>query len=128
MPPSADEAETGGSLLAPRNTIVPLPPHMERLLPAGAVSEFPAETAQSMFDFRAEQVIGNLAPRPLLLLHSANDSVTPTEQSVGLFQHAGQPTDLQLLAEVDHFMRSEDNATVWAVVRNWLARRVPLRA
>ena len=28
---------------------------------------FPAETAQSMFDFRADDVVGKIAPRPLLL-------------------------------------------------------------
>jgi len=120
--------ETGESLMVPRNEIVPIPAAMERFIPDGAVEAFPAETAQSMFDFRADDVVGQLAPRPLLLLHSANDSVTPTEQSVSLFQHAGQPADLHLLAEVDHFMWSEDNPTVWAIVRNWLDRRFPLHA
>lgn len=120
--------ETGESLMVPRNEIVPIPPSMEGFIPAGAVDAFPAETAQSMFDFRADDVVGGLAPRPLLLLHAANDSVTPTEQSVSLFQHAGQPADLHLLSQVDHFMWSEDNPTVWAIVRNWLERRFPLRA
>ena len=69
-----------------------------------------------MFDFRAEDVVANIAPRPLLLLHSAEDSVTPTEQSIELFRRAGQPTDLHLFAETDHFMFAEENERVRTVI------------
>ena len=85
---------TGKSLMVPRYDIVPIPEHLRKNVVANSIQEFPAETAQSMFDFRAEDVIGNISPRPVLLLHSAEDSVTPTEQSIELFRHAGQPTDL----------------------------------
>ena len=37
------------------------------MLAPNSVEMFPAETAQSMFDFRAEEVVGKIAPRPLLL-------------------------------------------------------------
>ena len=50
--------------------------------------EFPAETAQSMNDFRADDQVGNISPRPLLLIHSANDSVTPTYESIEMFKKA----------------------------------------
>ena len=49
---------------------------------------FTAETAQSMYDFRADDVIGNAAGRPILLLHSSVDLVTPTEQSIEMFKRA----------------------------------------
>ena len=62
------------------------------MLAPNSVEMFPAETAQSMFDFRAEEVVGNIAPRPLLLIHAAKDSVTPTEQSIEMFKRAGQPS------------------------------------
>jgi fermentation-respiration switch protein FrsA (DUF1100 family) len=75
-----------------------------------------------MYAFTANEVVGKIAPRPLLLLHPANDTVTPTEQSIDLFQHAGQPTDLHLFAGVDHFLFSDDNPMVQAVVRDWLKR------
>ena len=80
-----------------------------------------------MFDFRAEDVVGNISPRPLLLLHSAEDSVTPTEQSIELFRHAGQPTDLHLFAETDHFMFAEENERVRKVIFDWLAKYFPAR-
>ena len=60
-----------------------------------------------------------------LPLHSASDSVTPTEQSVALFSRAGRPTDLHLIADVDHFMFSEGNALVLNLVRNWLEKHFP---
>jgi len=116
---------TGESLMVPRYDIVPIPEHLRTHIVEGSVQMFPAETAQSMFDFRADDVVGKIAPRPLLLLHSASDSVTPTEQSIELFKRAGKPTDLHLFAETDHFMLAEDNPRVLAVVREWLERYFP---
>ena len=72
--------------------------HLRNNLAANSIHSFTAETAQSMYDFSADDVVGRIAPRPLLLLHSSNDSVTPTEQSVELFKRAGQPTELHLIA------------------------------
>ena len=116
---------TGESLMVPRYDIVPIPEHLRRNLAPGSVMMFPAETAQSMFDFTAENVVGDIAPRPLLLLHSAQDSVTPTEQSVEMFRRAGRPTDLHLLANVDHFMFGEGNKRVISILRDWLDSYFP---
>jgi hypothetical protein len=118
-------AQTGRSLMVPRYDIVPIPPEMRGHLAAGSVQMFPAETAQSMYDFRADDVVGKIAPRPLLLLHSANDHVTPTEQSVAMFERAGEPTELHLFAGVDHFMFAESNTRVRRVVQDWLAEYFP---
>lgn len=116
---------TGESMMVPRYDIVPIPPGLRGNLAANSIQAFPAETAQSMFDFRANDVVGNIAPRPLLLLHPARDSVTPTEQSIHLFLHAGQPTELHLLADVDHFLFGEKNPRVTALLKGWLDRYLP---
>jgi pimeloyl-ACP methyl ester carboxylesterase len=118
-------ARTGQSLMVPRYDIVPIPGHLRDHLAKQSVQMFPAETAQSMFDFKAENVIGKIAPRPVLLLHSSSDSVTPTEQSIEMFKRAGQPTELHLFADTDHFMFAEDNVRVRAIVRDWLERFFP---
>jgi fermentation-respiration switch protein FrsA (DUF1100 family) len=81
-----------------------------------------------MFDFRADDVVGKIAPRPLLLLHAANDSVTPTEQSIELFKHAGQPTELHLISDADHFMFGEGNTRIWNLLRGWLGDYFPALA
>ena len=104
--------ETGESLMVDRHAIVPIPEHLRKNMPAGSVQEFTAETAQGMMDFTADDVIGNIAPRPVLLLHSSVDSVTPTEQSVEMFKRAGQPTDLHLTADTDHFMMADRKSVV----------------
>jgi len=117
--------KTGESLMVPRFDIVPIPEHLRGNLNQGSVMEFPAETAQSMYNFRADEVVGQIAPRPLLLLHSANDSVTPTEESIELFRRARQPTELHLLSEVDHFMFGEQNPRVLQLTLDWLNRYFP---
>ena len=124
---------TGKSLMVPRYDIVPIPQHVKEnldrqkvgMLAPNSVEEFPAETAQSMFDFRAEEVVGNIAPRPLLLIHAANDSVTPTEQSIELFKRAGQPSELHLLSGLDHFLFAEKSTRVWSLLRGWLDSYFP---
>jgi pimeloyl-ACP methyl ester carboxylesterase len=109
-----------------RYDIVPIPQHLRGRLSAKSVMEFPVETAQSMFDFRAEDVVAQIAPRPLLLMHAANDSVTPTEQSIELFKRAGEPTELHLLTDVDHFLLAEPSHRARAIVRDWLDRYYPV--
>jgi pimeloyl-ACP methyl ester carboxylesterase len=131
----AHRARTGRSLMVSRYDIVPIPQHVRdnlarqsvEMFTAGHVEMFPAETAQSMFDFRAEDVVGQIAPRPLLLIHSASDSVTPTEQSVEMFKRAGQPCELHLFSGLDHFLFAENSARVWNAMRDWLQRYFPAR-
>ena len=79
-----------------------------------------------MFEFRAEDVVDRIAPRPLLLLHSSFDTVTPTEQSLRMFARAKSPVDLHLFGDTDHFMLAEGNQRVWNVVRDWLGRYFPV--
>ena len=118
---------TGESLMVPRYDIVPIPPHLRTHLAQRSVQMFPAETAQSMFDFRADDVIGAIAPRPVLLLHSSVDSVTPTEQSIEMFKRAGEPCDLHLFAETDHFMFDDDSPRVKDVLFDWLDKYFPAK-
>jgi pimeloyl-ACP methyl ester carboxylesterase len=116
----AQRAKTGESIKISRYDIVPIPEGMRGNLAPGSIMEVPLETVESMLAFRANEVVGKIAPRPLLLLHASTDSVTPTEQSIVLFQKAGMPTDLHLVANVDHFMFAENNALVIELVRTWL--------
>ncbi|HEY6863236.1 MAG TPA: alpha/beta fold hydrolase, partial [Burkholderiales bacterium] len=115
----------GESMQVPRYEIVPIPPGLRGNLAPGSIMEFPFEVVESMYTFRANDVVRRIAPRPLLLLHPARDSVTPTEQSIELFRRAGQPCDLHLVADVDHFMLSESNTLVLGIVRDWLKKYFP---
>jgi dipeptidyl aminopeptidase/acylaminoacyl peptidase len=119
-------ARTGRSMMVPRFAIVPIAPELRGSLAPGSIMEFPFEVVETMYAFTANDVVARIAPRPLLLLHAANDSVTPTEQSIDLFQRAGQPTDLYLVANTDHFMLAESNRHVASVVDSWLKKHFPL--
>lgn len=117
---------TGRSIKIPRDKIVPIPPRLKNNLRSNAIQEFPIDTVESMYNFRANDVIGRISPRPVLLLHSSNDSVTPTEQSIELFKRAGHPTDLFLFSNVDHFMFEEDNKLVRTTIVHWLDNYFPV--
>jgi alpha-beta hydrolase superfamily lysophospholipase len=119
-------AKHGKPMMVPRYDIVPIPPHLRTNLAEQSIQDITWDTAQSMYDFRADDVVGKIAPRPLLLLHSSNDSVTPTEQSIEMFKRAGHPSELHLIADVDHFMFAEGNKRVWDLVRNWLNDYFPV--
>jgi alpha-beta hydrolase superfamily lysophospholipase len=120
----ATREKTGKTTMISRYDIVPIPEGMRGNLAPGSIMEFPLETVESMLDFRANEVVAAIAPRPLLLLHASADSVTPTEQSIVLFQRAGMPTDLHLVADVDHFMFAENNEMVTDIVRTWLKKHL----
>jgi dipeptidyl aminopeptidase/acylaminoacyl peptidase len=120
-----ERERTGKSIMVSRYDIVPIPPGLRGNLSQNSIMEFPFEVVDTMYAFTANDVVGKIAPRPLLLLHSSNDSVTPTEQSLDLFARAGQPTDLHLIADVDHFMFAEGNTLVINLLRNWLEKHFP---
>lgn len=116
----------GRSMRVPRFDIVPIRPDIRGNLSGGSIMEFPFEVVESMYTFRAIDVVSRIQPRPLLLLHPAHDTVTPTQQSIDLFMQAGQPTELHLMAEVDHFMLGEGNPVVRSVLTSWLNKFFPV--
>jgi|ERR1035437_1423753 pimeloyl-ACP methyl ester carboxylesterase len=117
--------KTGQSLMVHRYDIVPIPPHLRGSLPPTAIMEFPCETAQSIYDFCPDDVVAKIAPRPVLFFHSAPDSVTPTSESIEMFQRAKPPAELHLFHGVDHFMLAEGNARVTETLRGWLTENFP---
>lgn len=119
----------GETIMVPRFDIVPIPEHLRAHLAKNSIMEFTFDTVESMYNFRANDVVGQIAPRPLLLLHASKDSVTPTEQSLRLFELSGKSsTDLHLFPDVDHFMFSLENPRVIAVIRAWLEKFFPAEA
>ena len=120
------QKKTGKHMMVDRFAIVPIPEHLRNNMPVGSIQKFTAETAHGMMEFNAEEVIGGMAPRPILLLHSSVDSVTPTEQSIEMFKRAGQPADLHLTADTDHFMLAESNTRVINIISDWLSKYFPI--
>ena len=126
MQEGQEKLALGESIRVPRFDIVPIRQDIRNNLSPGSILEFPYEVVESMFNFRANLVVSQIAPRPLLLLHAANDTVTPTEQSIDLFTHAQQPTELHLFSNVDHFILANQNTVVHATLESWLKKYFPL--
>lgn len=119
--------ETGEEMRVSRFDIVPIPEHMRDNLPTDAIMEFTAATAQAIYDFRPIDVIGNLSPRPLLLLHASRDRVTPTESSIEVWHHAKLPKDMMLLSDLDHFPLAAGNERIYHIIRGWLNLNFPIQ-
>ena len=124
----AEKERTGKAPIVPRFDVVPMAEHLRKHLSPKAQLEVSADTAQSMYDFKAEEVIHWVSPRPILFLHGADDTVTPTEQSIRMWELAGQPKDLVLITGTDHFPLAGKAERTRAIVKGWLDRHFPARA
>src|SRR5690606_22483335 len=77
--------ETGESLWVHRYDIIPVPERLRGNIDVPSIFEFPTETAEETLSFNAGDVVARIAPRPLLLVHSALDEVIAAECSWELF-------------------------------------------
>ena len=117
---------TGESMWISRFDAVPIPEHLRKNLSSKAIMEIPVETAWSMYNFRAEDVVAEIAPRPVLFFHTANDTVTPTEQSIRMFEKAGGSAELMLIAGTSHFpLAPEDAPRTKTMIKSWLDKFFP---
>jgi dienelactone hydrolase len=62
--------------------------------PPYATPDTTLETAELMLEYRPEEVIGRIAPRPVLLMHGAADDLAPVEEAHALYAAAGDPKKL----------------------------------
>ncbi len=65
------------------------------------------------------QRVGELSPRPLLLVHGERDRNLPVECSNIIYQNAGEPKELVTLEGCGHFLR-ECSQEVHDLLRDWL--------
>jgi alpha/beta superfamily hydrolase len=64
-------------------------------------------------------MVGELAPRPLLLVHGTADAILPDESSRALFERAGEPKRLELITGADHGY-SAHRDKLFAIIEKWL--------
>lgn len=120
-----EKQKTGKAPIVPRFDVVPMAEHLRRHLSPEAQVEVSADTARSMFDFKAEEVIHWVSPRPILFIHGADDTVTPTEQSIRMWELAGQPKDLVLITGTDHFPLAGGGHRTRSIIKGWLDQYFP---
>jgi alpha-beta hydrolase superfamily lysophospholipase len=115
----------GDALTVRRFDIIPVPEQLRANIDSRSIMTFPAETVLATLAFNPGEMAGRIAPRPLLILHSAKDEVIAAQGSIDLFRAADNHGDLHILGGVDHFMFGEEDARVADIVRNWLKRSLP---
>lgn len=87
-------------------------------LTAGAVGESVTGVATLAGEGDALDLVSELAPRRLLLIHGASDQVIPASASRALYATAAQPKELIVYPEADHTFADQraellDKLTLW---------------
>ncbi|HBY95181.1 MAG TPA: biotin attachment protein, partial [Chloroflexi bacterium] len=65
--------------------------------------DLPLETAEALIEFRPEALVGQIAPRPLLLIHGDADRLVPVGEARSLYAHASTPRRLEVIPGMSHF-------------------------
>ena len=68
-------------------------------------------------------VAGNLAPKPLLLIHGTADEILPHRSSELIYERAQEPKRLTLFESADHRLSGRGDE-LFALVDEWLATRI----
>ena len=60
------------------------------------------ESADFILRFRPERIVDRIAPRPLLLIHGAENRLHPPQESEEIYRFAEEPKELVLLEDTGH--------------------------
>ena len=90
--------------------------------------QLPLETAEAVIAWRPDQVVGQLAPRALLIIHVGGDRLVPPEQAEELYANAGEPKRLVMLPHWEHHdvYQGEAFEAVMAETLAWYATHLPI--
>jgi len=84
-------------------------------------ADFPGSAQAWLDDFISVTPVdhvGNIAPRPLILIHGSEDDVVPISHARRLFEKAGEPRKLMVIEGAGHRLRHEPD--VVQAVLDWL--------
>jgi pimeloyl-ACP methyl ester carboxylesterase len=90
---------------------------------AGTLSPLVTTVLALSSQLAGAHVVGELAPKPLLLIHGDADTILPHESSQALYDRAGEPKTLKILPGVGHRL-SEAADEVFDLVRDWLLEKI----
>jgi uncharacterized protein len=89
-------------------------------------SGFPSnrrEWEEAFAALRPEEAAAKLAPRPVLIVHGADDEEVPVADARRLADFAGSRAELRILAGAGHRLRADPRAV--ALLAGWLERQGP---
>lgn len=90
--------------------------------------QVPLETGERIIEYQPESVVGNIAPRPLLLIHAGRDNLVPVDESQSLYMKAGEPKKLVIIEGIAHHevYKSEYFERVVTESLDWFGRYLPV--
>ncbi|MDP8936537.1 MAG: lysophospholipase [Actinomycetota bacterium] len=80
--------------------------------------------ARELSEIRPVAVIGKIPPRPLLIVHGADDDVVPLQDARILTDAANDEVELRVLGEAGHRLRHDPRAV--ALLMGWMERQSAL--
>lgn len=83
----------------------------------------PVAWARELGEIRPTALIGKIPPRPVLLVHGADDDTVPLEDARVLADAAVDAVELRVLSEAGHRLRHDPRAV--ALVIGWMERQPP---
>ncbi len=90
---------------------------------AGTLSPLVTTVVALSSQLAGAHVAGELAPKPLLLIHGDADTILPHESSQTLYDRAGEPKTLKILPGVGHRL-AEAADEVFDLVGDWLLQKI----
>jgi len=70
---------------------------------SGAISQIPMEFVDDTLGFHPEWVVDKIAPRPVLFITIDDDRLVPPEESIEMYNRAGEPKKLVVLPKWGHY-------------------------
>ncbi len=92
-----------------------------------AINTLPLEYIDETLQFHPEWVVDRIAPRPILFITTDDDRLVPPEESVSLYNKAGEPKGLVMLNGYGHYEVYNEPAfsEVMAPTLHWFTRHLP---
>ncbi|MDE0232426.1 MAG: alpha/beta fold hydrolase [bacterium] len=96
-----------GELAHPQEIMIPTPERRATNIKGDVDSRVPTllplSVAEEIISYQPIEVVGRIAPRPLLIVAVENDSVTPTDHAQALYDRAGAPKKLIIQRQTTHY-------------------------
>ncbi|MSO91540.1 MAG: alpha/beta hydrolase [Acetobacteraceae bacterium] len=95
----------------------------------GAISQIPLEFVDDTLGFNPEWVVGKIAPRPVLFITTDDDRLVPPEESIEMYNRAGEPKKLVILPKWGHYevYAGEAFRQVMEPTTAWFQQYLPAR-
>jgi pimeloyl-ACP methyl ester carboxylesterase len=90
---------------------------------AGTLSPIVTTVIALSSQLAGAHVVGELAPKPLLLIHGGADTILSPESSQALYDRAGEPKTIRILPGVGHGL-AEAHDEVFDLLSDWLSQKV----